>query len=391
MNIVFKEALPVLEKLMIAGYEAYFVGGCVRDFLLDREINDVDIATSATPDEVKVVFGHTIDVGIEHGTVVVLLEDKSYEVTTFRIDGAYLDSRRPSCVAFVRSLEKDLARRDFTINALAMSIHGDIDDFFGGRRDIEERIIRAVGNPYERFDEDALRMLRAIRFQSQLGFNIEDATFDAIARLSHHITDISQERITVEMNKTMMGSQAVLGLNAMSMSGLTDYLPGIKGLSAEKLASLDALETLEEKWIALLLSLDDEEPAKTLREWKQSRVFIKKAIAIHRLFLDIVQHGWDKKILFDAGIDTVLSVCRLMGEKQEDVLRLFERFPIRSYQELAVSGQHLLSWSNDRRAGRWVKELLDQIVIAILAGELNNGEEEIHEWLIRKNRLEIKS
>ena len=176
----FQDALPVLDIFEKNGFEAYFVGGSVRDALLHKPINDIDIATSAFPEEVKSIFKKTIDVGIQHGTVVVLFQNEPYEVTTFRTESGYQDYRRPDQVTFVRSLEEDLKRRDFTINAFAMDQKGIIKDFFQGLQDLEKKIIRAVGDPYERFHEDALRIMRAIRFQSQLNFDIEEQTFQAV-------------------------------------------------------------------------------------------------------------------------------------------------------------------------------------------------------------------
>ena len=177
----FKAAIPILKKIEAAGYEAYFVGGSVRDAILGLPIHDVDIASSAYPAEIKRIFKRTADTGIEHGTVMVLDHGTGYEVTTFRTESRYQDFRRPDHVTFVRSLAEDLKRRDFTINALAVRHDGTIIDLFDGLKDLQHHQLRAVGNPHERFHEDALRMMRAVRFESQLGFGIEPATKAAIA------------------------------------------------------------------------------------------------------------------------------------------------------------------------------------------------------------------
>lgn len=177
----FKQALPVLEEIEQAGFEAYFVGGSVRDHILGLPIHDVDIATSAYPEEIKKIFKRTIDTGIQHGTVTVLLNDSSYEITTFRTESGYQDYRRPDKVTFVRSLADDLKRRDFTINALAVDLNGNVIDKFDGLQDLDKKIIRAVGRAEARFHEDALRMMRAVRFQAQLDFQIEVQTAQAIA------------------------------------------------------------------------------------------------------------------------------------------------------------------------------------------------------------------
>ncbi|MCL2858873.1 MAG: CCA tRNA nucleotidyltransferase, partial [Streptococcaceae bacterium] len=172
----FVQALSVLEKIKSAGYEAYFVGGSVRDALLNRQIHDVDIASSAYPEEIKQIFPYTIDVGIEHGTILVLMgkeQSDQYEVTTFRTESTYTDYRRPDAVDFVRDLGEDLKRRDFTINAFAMDTDGTIIDQFDGLTDLKEKCIRAVGQATDRFNEDALRIMRAMRFSASLDFDIE--------------------------------------------------------------------------------------------------------------------------------------------------------------------------------------------------------------------------
>ena len=168
----FNKASSILERIEKEGYEAYFVGGGVRDTLLGLPISDVDIASSATPEEIKRFFPVTFDVGIQHGTVMVLHEKETYEITTFRTESKYEKFRRPEKVNYVRSLREDLKRRDFTINAIALNRHGQSEDPFDGQRDIKAKIIRAVGNPSERFREDALRMMRAARFMSQLAFEV---------------------------------------------------------------------------------------------------------------------------------------------------------------------------------------------------------------------------
>ena len=191
----------IIETLTAAGYEAYAVGGCVRDLVLGRTPNDWDITTSSTPEEVKSLFPRTVDTGIKHGTVTVMLNKEGFEVTTYRIDGAYEDSRHPKEVTFTASLEEDLKRRDFTINAMAYNEQSGLVDIFGGMRDIEQGIIRCVGNAEERFTEDALRMLRAVRFSAQLGYPIHEETKCAIRKLAPNLKLISAERVQTELIK----------------------------------------------------------------------------------------------------------------------------------------------------------------------------------------------
>lgn len=194
----------IIRTIQAAGYDAYAVGGCVRDSLLGRQPNDWDITTSASPAQVKALFSHTIDTGIQHGTVTVMLERRGYEVTTYRIDGEYQDCRHPKQVLFTDSLTEDLRRRDFTINAMAYNEEAGLVDVFEGVEDLKKGIIRCVGEPRERFGEDALRMLRAVRFSAQLGYVIEENTAEAICELAPTLSNISAERIQAELIKLLV-------------------------------------------------------------------------------------------------------------------------------------------------------------------------------------------
>lgn len=194
----------IIRVIQSAGFEAYAVGGCIRDSILGRKPNDWDITTSARPEQVKALFSHTVDTGIKHGTVTVLLNREGFEVTTYRIDGEYEDGRHPKEVSFTASLIEDLKRRDFTINAMAYNDTVGLVDEFDGIGDLQRGIIRCVGNPMERFSEDALRMMRAIRFSAQLGYTIENETKTAIKKLAPTLDRISAERIQVELLKLLV-------------------------------------------------------------------------------------------------------------------------------------------------------------------------------------------
>lgn len=196
----------IIDRLTAAGYEAYAVGGCVRDSVLGRVPNDWDITTSARPEETKSLFPRTIDTGIRHGTVTVMMDREGFEVTTYRIDGEYENGRHPKEVTFTASLEEDLKRRDFTINAMAYNEKTGLVDIFGGVQDIGAGVIRCVGNAENRFAEDALRMLRAVRFSAQLGYRIEENTQEAIRRLAPNLKRISAERIQAELVKLVVSA-----------------------------------------------------------------------------------------------------------------------------------------------------------------------------------------
>ena len=244
-------------------YSLYLVGGAVRDFLLGRKNDDYDLTTSATPDEVKSMFRRTIDTGIKHGTVTVIYKGEHYEITTFRTEGDYTDSRHPDSVTFVRSLEEDLKRRDFTINALAVDIlTGSVIDMHGGIEDLENRTIRAIGEPEERFHEDALRMMRACRFSSKLGFTIEEKTLSAIKDLHPAIRKVSVERIKEEMDKLLLSRCPVQGLGYLEETGLLgEIIPGLNLTDT----ILDAVEKAQKEklplsaFYAILFSDMDEE------------------------------------------------------------------------------------------------------------------------------------
>lgn len=215
----------IIHTLQAHGYEAYAVGGCVRDCLLGRTPEDWDITTSAMPEETKALFPHTFDTGIEHGTVTVLLDREGFEVTTYRVDGKYEDSRHPSQVTFVRNLREDLLRRDFTINAMAYNEQDGLADIFGGLKDLEQGTIRCVGDAVSRFSEDALRILRGVRFAAQLGFTIEGETREAMRLLASTLQNISAERIQTELIKILLSPRPDMLREAYALGITREFLP----------------------------------------------------------------------------------------------------------------------------------------------------------------------
>lgn len=207
------------------GYELYVVGGAVRDYLLSLENHDYDFCTNALPQEVISIFKNTIPTGLKHGTVTVLFKGQSFEVTTYRTESDYTDSRHPDNVKFVRNLKEDLSRRDFTVNAFAANCrNGKIVDLYHGKRDLRKKIIRAIGKPEERFNEDALRIMRLARFSSKLGFTPDSNTLTAAKKLSYKVTNVSQERICEELFKTLMTSKPSIGINIMDETGILELI-----------------------------------------------------------------------------------------------------------------------------------------------------------------------
>lgn len=213
----------IIRELKNHGYDAYAVGGCVRDSMLGRTPGDWDITTSAKPQQVKAIFRHTVDTGIAHGTVTVLIGREGFEVTTYRIDGVYEDARHPKDVTFSADLKEDLKRRDFTINAMAYNHEAGLVDIFDGLGDLKRKVIRCVGNAEDRFGEDALRMLRAVRFAAQLGFSIEEETYASVQKLASNLSRISVERIQTELVKLLVSAHPE-EMQTVYASGIADVI-----------------------------------------------------------------------------------------------------------------------------------------------------------------------
>jgi len=381
-NKEWQAAYSVIEQLENAGFEAVIVGGAVRDTILGRPAHDVDVATNAMPEEVKTVFNHTADIGIQHGTVLVIVPAGSVEVTTFRTDGQYTDHRRPEEVQFVRSLKEDLQRRDFTMNAIAMCRDGSFVDFYGGRQDIEAGIIRAVGNPQIRFSEDALRMLRAVRFTAQLGFEIESATLLAIQNKAADISWIANERIKAELDKMWTGKDVFKGITMLEKSSLANYLQG--SFEAKQWCDFKAHHKLI-GW-AYFAVLQGEFWQDVLRSYRLSNKeigFVKAVIAA----LDALKRGWsnmDYLMFTQQELETARYVAELrelsVHIPQQSIPELQAQLPIKHQQELVVNGSDLLTWSG-KKGGPWVKEALQKMLEAVVNGELRNDRQQIKEWI----------
>lgn len=395
----FLQAIPVLEKIESAGFEAYFVGGSVRDFLLKRDITDVDIATSATPEEIKAIFSKTIDVGIQHGTVMVVFQGETYEVTTFRSESEYVDFRRPDEVTFIRSLKEDLRRRDFTMNAIAMDKKGELVDPFSGQASIAAKEIKTVGEPKERFHEDALRMMRAIRFVSQLSFSLHRDTFHALKEHGKLLEHISVERLTIEFEKLLLGPDYNRATGLLIETGIYHYLPGFGG-RAEQLKSflqlqLDRNFSIEECWVLLLFhfELTPRDVEGFFRRWKQPLKKMRRVKDGLGWLYSRLEQDWTTEQLYKANKELVISTEKLYNNLkgqsvEENVVKLSESWdslPIKERRELAATGQDLLEWFQIK-GGPWIEEKLAGIEKAVLNGEIENDNEGIREWLLECNR-----
>lgn len=384
----FHEALPILRTIEAAGYEAYFVGGSVRDALLGLPIHDVDIASSAYPAEIKQLFHRTVDTGIQHGTVMILDHGHGYEVTTFRTESGYQDFRRPDHVTFVRSLREDLKRRDFTINALAVNQDGTVIDLFDGLTDLTRKQLRAVGDPHERFHEDALRMMRAVRFESQLGFTVEPATQAAIKANAPLLAKIAVERTANEFTRLLLGIARPNGLHTMLDTGLTQYVP----LFAEQQAGITQLAALPERQLTsaavawTLVSVCLALPVnRLLRAWKQANALIdevSRAVPVVQAALATSQALRDPAtlpnwILYRAGADAVATAAVALRylAPTADATQLparYEALPLHDKKQLALTGVDLMH--QGFAAGPLLGKTLHQLEVRVVSGELVNDQ-----------------
>jgi tRNA nucleotidyltransferase (CCA-adding enzyme) len=369
-----------LQKIKNAGYEAYFVGGSVRDILLNRKIHDIDIASSAYPAEIKRLFAHTVDIGIAHGTVLVLANGGEYEVTTFRTDDTYVDYRRPSKVRFVRELSEDLLRRDFTINALALSDDGKMVDLYGGLADLDKRVLRAVGNPSKRFNEDALRIMRGLRFVAVLNFDLAAETLKAMASHAQLLSKIAIERLFIELDKLLMGDYWQKGLRNLLAIGAERYLPGnLNQKSLEVLFNLPSdfrFTSSAQAWGYLLYQHGVLDGRFLLKEWKVSREFstdVSKFLLAYQIrferdfsVLDLYQLGQSSLIL----VEELFATQNLAGDKDK-ISALTCQLVIKDKKEIALSAGQIMASFNLKPSPE-IGQLFHQIELAIVKGELQN-------------------
>ncbi|HHY73193.1 MAG TPA: CCA tRNA nucleotidyltransferase [Bacillus bacterium] len=393
----FIKAKAIIEKLNEAGYEAYFVGGSVRDFLLNRPIDDVDIATSALPEEVEALFPKTIPVGLKHGTVVVIHEDECYEVTTFRVDGDYQDFRRPSKVEFVSSLEADLRRRDFTINAIAMNYQGSIIDPLRGEKDLHNKYIQTVGDADERLLEDPLRMMRACRFVSQLNFELSEDTKKSIKKNASYLSKISVERILIEFEKLLTGKAIKKAVKLIIELGLYQYLPQLSNKEKElhlfaEVCSNKVLN-LDEMWTLLLVILKVENIDGFFKQWKNSNERMKacqRLLNAHeQLQKSAALSAYDVYTYSFEVLKSSIKLYCIVENKQSEMMlselqEIYDKLPILSRKQLAITGNDLMTIFN-KRGGPWLSKTIEMVERAVVNGTVVNNKADIKEWLLTCN------
>ena len=376
-------ALLIINRLRERGFRGDIVGGCVRDHLLGKEPHDYDITTSATPDEMKEIFSdmRTIETGIQHGTLTVMHEGEPYEVTTYRLDGEYSDNRHPDSVSFTRELKLDLSRRDFTVNAMCYSPTYGVTDYFGGIDDLKGRLIRAVGKAEQRFTEDSLRILRALRFAATLDFDIEEETSDAIFTCAHLMKNVSRERIMVEYTKLLGGIRAY-GILSRYFDVIAGVIPNITLNNVkDETEFLRAAPTVRE--LALFNSADEYEAA--MRELKSDNLRRNYGIKTLSLKDHKTETPDDIKLLLIAGgPDSARDVCalkRLRGEPdpKEMLDAVLESAPCYKISDLRVRGDDL---SAIGFKGKEIGEMLSRLLVAAALGRVENDPEALKKYAI---------
>ena len=374
----------IIERLESHGFEAYAVGGCVRDKILKRVPDDWDITTSAKPEEVKALFCVTIDTGIKHGTVTVLIEKEGFEVTTFRLDGDYTDGRHPDNIEFTASITEDLKRRDFTINAMAYSERRGLVDKFGGTEDLKNRLIRAVGIPEERFGEDALRLLRALRFAAQLNFEIEENTYKAVKNLSNTIEKVSAERVAKELEKLILSNNPdkmrlvyESGIMSVWLPELNEYFKNDTDKAEVYLKAMKSASYADKKGLlmirlSLLLERTGAEAAyKALRRLKldnETVSAVKKLVDLSEISLEKDEYEM-RKTMSLAGkrlMPLFFEVRRAKGLADKSFL--YENIIIRGdcteISELKINGNDLIQLGipKGKMIGETLTNLLDKVI-----------------------------
>jgi tRNA nucleotidyltransferase (CCA-adding enzyme) len=393
-NILFEDAKPIIKKIKEQGFEAYFVGGSVRDYLMNKDIHDIDITTSATPDEIESIFPKTVPIGKEHGTINVLFNNSSYEITTFRTEEEYVNHRKPNGVVFVRDLYEDVKRRDFTINAIAMDEEYNIIDYFNGKADIKAENIKTVGHAEERFEEDSLRIIRGLRFQSQLAFTLDNKTFEGMQSKIQNIEYLSIERIIVEFKKLFSGKNVAVSYNNLLRLNAFAYIPFF---SSYNMTTININEPLPFNLFIALIQHKLTNDNAQLSQLKISNNE-KKEIQTYNNLLTSLQNINTKQqlklLIYDYGLHynlTILSYSETLKQNEitlpspiiynEQLIReVAHEMPINNRSDIDISGKDLID-SLQQRSGPWIKEALRNIEIAIIDGQLTNFKPKILEWV----------
>lgn len=371
-------ALKVINILQENGYEGYIVGGAVRDHLLRVPTTDIDITTNAKPYQVAKLF-KTIPTGIKYGTVTVQFGSDTFEVTTYRIDGEYQDARHPEEVSFIATVEDDVKRRDFTINGMLMNDKREIIDYVGGQEDLRNKLIKTIGDPFSRFNEDALRMMRAFYFQAKLGFQIDRRTRDAIAASKDKLNDVANERILAELIKMFKGPYLKRAIQSMVTTDVHEVLPGLKEgllytLTMDEMPYVDAFFTMA-------FALHGSVP----KAW----TFSNKHRHRYEMasYLTNQPQPYDAYTLYTYGLDLCLlgnRVAHMLGKAKNlknQIEDEYKKLPIQSDLDLKLRATEMISIAN-KKAGAWVKQMQTDMVREVLNGRVKNEKIELEAFLL---------
>lgn len=363
----------ILKKLIESGYEAYFVGGFVRDMLIDRVSSDIDITTNALPEEVERLFEKTIPTGKKYGTITVIIEDLSFEVTTYRIDQEYINYRKPKNVIYSNNLKEDLKRRDFTINALAMDIHDQVIDLFSGKEDLKDKVIRAIGDPNERFNEDALRIIRALRFVSKFNFSIENETLTSMKNNILKIKHLPNERVTQELEELFLNpyqKSATLYMETIEFSSVfSEFDKSLKIYNKSEI-KLNFLE-----FMALSIYLDDSDIPEYWRFSNKDKLYVYK---LSHLLKATTNSRFNASLLYKLGLDLSLSANKIKQvikkeDNQEELIKsIYNNLPITKREQLQINGNDILNAkkiNNEEIIGEIIEELEFQVINKLIDNE----------------------
>lgn len=385
MNKLFKQGIKIANILEDNGYEAYIVGGSVRDLLLNRQINDIDITTNATPEEIEKVYKDfkQIDIGKKFGTIKILNNNDEFEITTFRSEKGYSDGRHPDKVSFTKSIYDDLKRRDLTINSIAFR-NGEIYDPFNGKKDIKNKVIKAVGNPEERIKEDALRILRAVRFSIQLDFKIDNELKEAIKRNKNRLDLVSKERINEELNKMLIANPFKTIKTLKELDILNNIFTNIEIKNINKLKNID--KDIHEILAIMFLTNNKDKVENTLRDLKYSNNDIEVISQIVENYRENYSRYELRKMIFDIGIDNskkTMEVFKIINGKENDNFEeiLNNNFP-KSRKEIAISGDDIKKLGF--KEGKEIGSILKVIEEEILKGNVENDKEKIKNFILER-------
>ncbi|HLR14958.1 MAG TPA: CCA tRNA nucleotidyltransferase [Bacillota bacterium] len=388
-NAYFEHGKCILRKIHQAGYEAYFVGGCVRDYILSLPLKDIDIATSATPVELKEIFPHLIPIGIEHETVLIRTEQMSFEISTYKTDkgnGCFKIDHES------RTLKEDVTYRDFTMNTLAMDLEMNIIDYYDGRKDIQSACIRGVKSPVNRIKEDPLRIMRGIRFISMFGFSIEEKTSQGMKQCAHLLKDVAIERLLGECEKIFAYEYCRKAIHQMIALNIDDYLPIFKEeptLLRDVLPYIQPLHTFAEVIALMHIQAPHQSVNEWCRRWNCSNKTKKTAKKLVHTYNLMMERGmYDAYALYTLGEDipTFFRVLRILhphdGITLDRYLKIKDQLPIHHRQDLALNGNDLMELFPTKRPGKWIEEMLSILEYKVVIGELSNDIKTMKEWII---------